>query len=79
MDVSLAFRFKPVDVEKEMLGYRALLFVNGWQYGRYYPSIASENTFPVPAGVLDHGGENVIGLAVWALQEKGRGSMLRLW
>jgi beta-galactosidase len=71
MDVSLAFRFKPVDVEKEMLGYRVLLFVNGWQYGRYYPSIASEDTFPVPAGVLDYSGENVIGLAVWALQERG--------
>jgi beta-galactosidase len=71
MDVSLAFRFRPVDGEKEMLGYRVLLFVNGWQYGRYYPSIASEDTFPVPAGVLDYSGENVIGMAVWALQETG--------
>jgi hypothetical protein len=73
MDVSLAFRFKPAaeDVEKEKLGYRVLLFVNGWQHGRYYPSISAEATFPVPVGVLDYGGENVVGLAVWALQEEG--------
>ena len=73
LDVSLAFRFKPADadVKQGRLGYRVLLFVNGWQYGRYYPSIASENTFPVPAGVLDYSGENVVGLAVWALQKEG--------
>ena len=53
------------------LNYRAFLYVNGYQYGRYYPSIASENVFPVPAGVLNHGGDNVIGLAVWAQTEKG--------
>ncbi|KAH6850482.1 glycoside hydrolase superfamily [Chaetomium sp. MPI-CAGE-AT-0009] len=73
VDVSLAFRFTPAeeDVETEKLAYRVLLFVNGWQYGRYYPSISLENMFPVPAGVLDYSGDNVVGLAVWALQEEG--------
>ncbi|KAK4139805.1 glycoside hydrolase superfamily [Dichotomopilus funicola] len=69
LDVSLAFRFKPAAEGK--LGYRVLLFVNGWQYGRYYPSIASEDTFPVPIGVLDYAGDNIVALAVWALQEDG--------
>jgi beta-galactosidase len=69
MDVSLAFRFRSQDPQN--LGYRVLLFVNGWQYGRYYPSIASEDTFPVPAGILDYDGENVVGLAVWALTPHG--------
>ncbi|KAK4234521.1 glycoside hydrolase superfamily [Achaetomium macrosporum] len=69
LDVSLAFRFQPpLDPEQNNnlgYGYRVLLFVNGWQYGRYYPSIASEDTFPVPAGVLDYEGqENMVGLAV---------------
>ncbi|KAL2162929.1 hypothetical protein VTH06DRAFT_6765 [Thermothelomyces fergusii] len=73
LDVSLAFRFRPAeeDVERGTLAYRVLLFVNGWQYGRYYPSIASEDTFPVPPGVLDYSGDNLIGLAVWSLQEEG--------
>ncbi|KAK0636102.1 glycoside hydrolase superfamily [Bombardia bombarda] len=69
MDVSLGFRFTPVDPAK--VGYRVYLYVNGYQYGRYYPSIASENMFPVPVGVLDYGGDNVVGLAVWALTEDG--------
>ncbi|KAK3501824.1 glycoside hydrolase superfamily [Neurospora crassa] len=69
VDASFAFKFTPVDTSN--LKYRAFLYVNGYQYGRYYPSIASENVFPVPAGVLNHGGDNVIGLAVWAQTEKG--------
>lgn len=73
IDLSLAFRFTPAaeDVERDTLGYRVLLFVNGWQYARYYPSIASEDTFPVPPGVLTYGGDNLISLAVWSLQEEG--------
>jgi hypothetical protein len=79
LDVSLAFRIKGLNGNgtvfgEEPGGFRVLLFVNGWQYGRYYPDIASEDTFPVPPGVLDYGsggGENVIGLIVWALQEGG--------
>nr|CAD37064.1 related to beta-galactosidase [Neurospora crassa] len=69
VDASFAFKFTPVDTSN--LNYRAFLYVNGYQYGRYYPSIASENVFPVPAGVLNLGGDNVIGLAVWAQTEKG--------
>ncbi|EGO61409.1 hypothetical protein NEUTE1DRAFT_77416 [Neurospora tetrasperma FGSC 2508] len=69
VDASFAFKFTPVDTSN--LNYRTFLYVNGYQYGRYYPSIASENVFPVPAGVLNHGGDNVIGLAVWAQTEKG--------
>ncbi|KAK4246096.1 glycoside hydrolase superfamily [Corynascus novoguineensis] len=73
IDLSLAFRFTPAeeDVEKGTLGYRVLLFVNGWQYARYYPSIASEDTFPVPPGVFDYSTTNLITVAVWSLQEEG--------
>ncbi|AEO56651.1 glycoside hydrolase family 35 protein [Thermothelomyces thermophilus ATCC 42464] len=49
------------DVERGTLEYTVLLF----------PSIASEDTFPVPPGVLDYSGDNLIGLAVWSLQEEG--------
>ncbi|AEO63108.1 uncharacterized protein THITE_2084619 [Thermothielavioides terrestris NRRL 8126] len=35
--------------------FRALWVVNGWQFGRSYPVIEPEDTFPVPAGVLDLG------------------------
>ncbi|KAL1838745.1 hypothetical protein VTJ49DRAFT_2243 [Mycothermus thermophilus] len=82
LDVSLAFRLRGIALDdksnativsgdKPGGGFRVLLFVNGWQFGRYYPDIASEDTFPVPVGVLDYSGENVVSLAVWTLQEGG--------
>lgn len=51
--------------------YRAQLFVNGYQYGRYYPHIGNQVVYPVPAGVLNYDGENTIGVAVWAQSEAG--------
>lgn len=51
--------------------YRAQLFVNGYQYGRYYPYIGNQVVYPVPAGILDYSGENTIGVAVWAQSEEG--------
>jgi hypothetical protein len=40
--------------------------VNGYQYGRYYPYINSAvNTFPVPPGIWEYSGDNVVGHAVW--------------
>ena len=53
--------------------YRAQLFVNGYQYGRFNPYIGNQVVFPVPVGVLDYTGENTIGVAVWAQTEDGAG------
>ncbi|OJD29039.1 beta-galactosidase b [Diplodia corticola] len=48
---------------------RALLFVNGYQFGRYRPGVSTATDFPVPPGVLDFsaGGENTLVVAVWAV------------
>ncbi|CAI7599859.1 unnamed protein product [Penicillium glandicola] len=51
--------------------YRAQLFVNGYQYGRYNPYIGNQVVYPVPVGILDYTGENTIGVAVWAQSEEG--------
>ncbi|CAG8012867.1 unnamed protein product [Penicillium nalgiovense] len=51
--------------------YRAQLFVNGYQYGRYNPYIGNQVIYPVPVGILDYKGENTIGVAVWAQSEEG--------
>ncbi|KAK3366220.1 glycoside hydrolase superfamily [Lasiosphaeria ovina] len=69
LDVSLAFRF--VTPPSNSTAYRAYLYVNGYQFGRFYPAIASEDTFPVPPGVLDYSGDNVVAVAVWAQTELG--------
>ncbi|KAI9044003.1 glycoside hydrolase family 35 protein [Aspergillus affinis] len=69
LDVSISFILgTPAGTSK---AYRAQLFVNGYQYGRYHPHIGNQVVYPVPAGILDYRGENTIGLAVWAQSEDG--------
>jgi hypothetical protein len=50
---------------------RVQLFVNGYQYARFNPYVGNEKKFPVPPGVLNYQGDNVIGLSVWAQDEEG--------
>lgn len=51
--------------------YRAQIFVNGYQYGRYNPYIGNQVVYPVPAGILNYSGENTVAVAVWAQTEEG--------
>jgi hypothetical protein len=50
---------------------RVQLFVNGYQYARFFPYVGNERKFPVPPGILNYQGDNVIGLSVWAQSEEG--------
>jgi hypothetical protein len=50
---------------------RVQLFVNGYQYARFFPYVGNERKFPVPPGILNYSGDNVIGLSVWAQSEEG--------
>ncbi|KAK4214137.1 family 35 glycosyl hydrolase [Rhypophila decipiens] len=70
LDVSISFRFS---VDKAVSGgdqVRVLLFVNGYQYGRYNPHIGNQVTFPVPPGILNYDGENTVVVTVWNQREK---------
>ncbi|KAK0613084.1 beta-galactosidase precursor [Bombardia bombarda] len=51
--------------------YRAWLYVNGFQFGRYISDVGPQREFPVPEGVWNYDGENWVGLAVWATREGG--------
>lgn len=51
--------------------YRAWLYVNGFQFGRYVSNVGPQTVFPVPEGILDYSGDNWLGLAVWALESGG--------
>ncbi|KAG6117237.1 hypothetical protein E4U14_007998 [Claviceps sp. LM454 group G7] len=51
--------------------YRAILYVNGFQFGKYASNIGPQTEFPVPEGILDYKGDNWIGLAVWSLDGTG--------
>lgn len=78
MDVSVSFSlaapsastFQPT-VEGRSNRLRALLFVNGYQYGRFNPYIGNQVHFPVPPGVLNYDGDNTIAVTVWSQSAEG--------
>ncbi|CDO72277.1 Glycoside Hydrolase Family 35 protein [Trametes cinnabarina] len=47
--------------------YRALLFVNGWKFGKRVANVGPQASFPVPPGILDYDGKNTVAVALWAL------------
>lgn len=67
-DIPITFRF---DNATAAPTYRALLYVNGFQYGKYISNIGPQTDFPVPEGILNHSGENWLGVSVWALDSRG--------
>ncbi|KAJ5819060.1 beta-galactosidase B [Penicillium riverlandense] len=68
-DISISFVLStPTGSTK---AYRAQLFVNGYQYGRYNPYIGNQVVYPVPAGILNYSGENTVAVAVWAQTVEG--------
>ena len=59
------------DNSDKSLNYRAFIYVNGWQFGRYVNQLGPQNSFPVPEGILNHRGENWLSVVVWALGKDG--------
>ncbi|KAL5338637.1 galactose-binding domain-like protein [Aspergillus crustosus] len=64
-DVALSVRLN-FDSEHTTKEFRAYVYINGYQYGRYYPYVNEViNSFPAPPGIWNYAGDNVIGLAIW--------------
>lgn len=51
--------------------YRALIFINGWQVGRYVNDRGPQHVFVLPAGILNPRGENTIAIASWSTGHDG--------
>ncbi|MFI6987815.1 beta-galactosidase [Nonomuraea wenchangensis] len=47
-------------------GHRVLIFLNGWNIGRYGADLGPQREFTLPAGLLKERGENTLALAVTA-------------
>jgi hypothetical protein len=74
LDVSFAFVLNAPASQH----IRVQLFVNGYQYARFNPFVGNEKKFPVPPGILNYAGDNVIGLSLWAQSEEGAKVDVRL-
>ncbi|KAH0423248.1 beta-galactosidase b [Colletotrichum camelliae] len=78
LDVSISFRltassndtFAPTQ-EGYSNQLRALLFVNGYQYGRFNPYIGNQIHYPVPTGILNYNGDNTIAVTIWSQSSQG--------
>ncbi|HET9142803.1 beta galactosidase jelly roll domain-containing protein, partial [Actinophytocola sp.] len=44
--------------------YRVLIFLNGWNVGKYINNLGPQRDFVLPAGLLDERGQNTLALAV---------------
>ncbi|KAH8674059.1 family 35 glycosyl hydrolase [Xylariales sp. PMI_506] len=67
LDVPLGIRFSaPSGTEA-----RVLLWINGYQYGKYVPYLGPQTAFPVPPGVINNQGENTIAVSIWAQTDEG--------
>jgi beta-galactosidase GanA len=68
VDVSISFELSACGTTN---AFRAQLFVNGYQMGRFNPYVGNQIEFPVPPGILDYKGDNTIGFSLWAQTEAG--------
>lgn len=68
-DIPLSFTFRSNNQARGT--YRAWLYVNGYQFGRYANNLGPQSSFPVPEGILNYRGNNTIGLVIWAVTSSG--------
>ena len=75
VDAAFSFAFSG-----EQAPYRALLYVNGWKFGKRVANIGPQTVFPVPPGILDYNGEKYVSLfaALRCLAERGALAQLQL-
>jgi hypothetical protein len=69
-DIPISFTFANATASSNgssVLAYRAQLYVNGFQYGKFVSNVGPQTNFPVPQGILEYNGTNYLGVSVWGL------------
>ncbi|KAH8429096.1 glycoside hydrolase family 35 protein [Aspergillus melleus] len=68
-DIPLSFVFKKCMPDGAPAKLRVVLYVNGWQFGKYVNNIGPQTRFPVPEGILKYDGINTVALIVWTQED----------
>jgi hypothetical protein len=50
---------------------RVMIWINGYQYGKFEPHIGPQTRFPIPPGVVNNRGLNTLALSLWAMTDEG--------
>jgi len=53
-DIPLTFNFGNTTIDGGVADYRAQLWVNGYQFGKYTNNVGPQSSFPVPQGMSIH-------------------------
>lgn len=48
-----------------------MIFINGYQFGRYVSAVGPQAKFPIPPAILNRSGENTLALSLWAMTANG--------
>jgi hypothetical protein len=67
-DIPLSFVFNGDVFDGQGRGWRAQLWVNGYQFGKFANGIGPQRRFPVPEGILNYRGDNYIAVSIWGLE-----------
>ncbi|KAG8685784.1 hypothetical protein FRC08_012917 [Ceratobasidium sp. 394] len=71
-DAPIAFKFERTPSSN----YRVMLYVNGWQFGRFTSNFGPQTVYPIPEGILNHRGENDVLMTLWSLGEYWKGGWM---
>ncbi|KAI0688987.1 glycoside hydrolase family 35 protein [Cytidiella melzeri] len=66
-DVPVALKF----TRTPSSSYRSVVYVNGWQFGRFNSRDGPQEVFPLPEGILNHRGKNELMVTLWSLDAEG--------
>ncbi|RAH73282.1 glycoside hydrolase family 35 protein [Aspergillus aculeatinus CBS 121060] len=50
--------------------FRSVLYINGWQFGKYVNHIGPQTRFPIPEGIINHNGPNYLALTIWSMDTR---------
>ncbi|KAJ3994765.1 glycoside hydrolase family 35 protein [Lentinula boryana] len=67
-DVPVRLSFTPSSITSN---YRAQIYLNGWQIGKYINNLGPQTVFVLPAGILFRNSSNTLGLSLWSLDAEG--------
>ncbi|EPQ55007.1 hypothetical protein GLOTRDRAFT_111095 [Gloeophyllum trabeum ATCC 11539] len=66
-DVPVALQFERTPSSS----YRSVVYINGWQFGRFNSRDGPQTSFPLPEGILNPRGSNELLVTLWSLDGEG--------
>ncbi|KAJ8456901.1 hypothetical protein ONZ45_g18534 [Pleurotus djamor] len=67
-DVPIRLKITPSGITSR---FRAQIYLNGWQFGKYINDIGPQTVFVLPEGILRRKSSNTLGISLWALDAQG--------